>query len=153
MVKRINQVLELIRQINDREVRHKKLAKIGYPQVGIFYVIEGKFLSDTTPTKEAEDYGDFKTHVNGHYKVWALLKRFVFPKYKDLDYDYFPRGRVVYNKVQDKYSIYVDKCVMKDKKMVPKIKKEFNLPHNKREVIVQFDYHYQCKNCNPKYVE
>ena len=153
MVKRINQVSEIIREINEREICHKKFDKIGNPKVGIFYVIGGKLVSDTTPTKEAEDYGDFKSHPNSHFKFWVLLKRFAFPKYKHLDYDYFPRGRVVYNKVKDEYSIYLDKCVVKDKKMLGQVKNEFNLPYNKRKVIVGFDYHYQCKKCNPKYVE
>ena len=153
MAKRINHILDLIREINGGKVHHKKSNETGYPKVGIFYVIDGKLVPDTTPTKEADDYGDFKTHVTPHYKFWALLKRFVFPKYKDLDYDYFPRGRVVYKKVEDRYSIYLDKCVMKDKKMVAQIKKEFNLPYNKCKVLVGFDYHYQCKKCNPKYVE
>jgi hypothetical protein len=45
------------------------------PQVGIFWLVDGKPIIDSTPLSEAEDYDDFQTHPRSHLDVWgsALL--------------------------------------------------------------------------------
>ena len=140
----MNKAKELIREINEREVRIKELNESGYPQVGIFYVIKSDLYSDTTPTREAEDFGDFKTHPIDHYKYWNLLDRVIIKS--DEEYDFYPRGRVVYNKVEDHYFLYIDKCLIKNKKIVNRIVREFHLPTDKYSL--EDDYHYVCHTCS-----
>src|ERR1039458_5530306 len=45
------------------------------PHVGIFWLISGKPLIDSTPLGEAERYGDFLTHPRGHAEVWKQYQR------------------------------------------------------------------------------
>ena len=42
---------------------------------------------------EAEKYGDFLNYPKSHMEIWD---KYYYSKYH-VDFDYFPRGRVVYN--------------------------------------------------------
>jgi hypothetical protein len=142
---KMSKAKDLIREINERERRIQILDKAQYPQVGIFYVINSDLYSDTTPTKEAEDYGDFRTHPYAHCKFWNLLTRHVLKKDIDTSYDFYPRGRVVYNKVKDHYILYLDRCLIKNKQVINKIIREFHL--RTRKYSLEDDEHYVCSRC------
>ncbi|MFS8035962.1 hypothetical protein ACI7BZ_03180 [Xanthobacter sp. AM11] len=78
--------------------------------VGIFwFVMRGgrpELASCKTPWQEAEDYGDFKTESTAHYEFWPNLQRRlkVIGEYED-----WPRGRVVYNVRDDRFTVYIDR--------------------------------------------
>lgn len=61
-----------------------------------------------------------------------------------MDFDYFPRGRVVYNKKEKCYYIYHDKCI----EDLNEILKQYK---NENYKILE-DFHYQCHKCNKNYV-
>ncbi len=73
----------------------------------------------------------------------------IWDKYYEIkylvDFDYFPRGRVVYRKTDNTFLIYYDKC------MEPYIdfvtEKYFD-----KAVQLHYDEHYQCHLCNKNYV-
>ena len=46
----------------------------------------------------------------------------------DSEYDDYPRGRVAYNTKTGKYSLLLDRCILKNKSVVNKIMSELNLP-------------------------
>jgi hypothetical protein len=119
------------------------------PQVGIFYVIEGAVYLDCTPMLEAEDYGEFKTHPNGHVEFWpGLVRRLnIWPPWS---YDYYPRGRVNYAKMEGRYRLYLDACLLKDPTMVQSIIQRLHLADQAVEILT--DEHYQCAVCNRDYV-
>lgn len=78
--------------------------------VGIFwFVMRGgrpELASCKTPWQEAEDYGDFKTEPMAHYEFWPTLQR----KLKVIgEYEDWPRGRVVYNVKDDRFTVYIDR--------------------------------------------
>jgi len=148
---KMSKAKDLIREINERERRIQILSKAQYPQVGIFYVINSELYSDTTPTIEAEDLGDFKTHPIEHYKFWNLLTRYALKKDIDTSYDFYPRGRVVYNKVKDHYILYLDRCLIKNKQVINKIIREFHLPT--RKYSLEDDEHYVCSRCRRRQKE
>ncbi|NLO08605.1 MAG: hypothetical protein GX129_01890 [Clostridiales bacterium] len=110
-------------------------------QVGLFFVVHDEFLLHSCILDEAEPYGDFLNYPLSHDKVWS---KYYLKKYH-VDFDYFPRGRIVYNKVKDSYILYYDECIEDE---VNEIKRLFL----DKECIIAIDEHYQCHNCNTGYV-
>src|SRR2546427_1894379 len=119
------------------------------PQVGIFYVIEGALYLECTPMLEAEDYGDFATHPTGHVEWWpGLVGRLnIWPP---RSYDYYPRGRVTYAKLEGRYRLYLDRCLLKKSHMAQSVVQHMHLPDQAVEIVT--DEHYQCAVCNRAYV-
>lgn len=115
--------------------------------VGIFFFINGEIIIETTELKDAEEYGDFKIHKRSHYDMWIseLEKRTHKP------YDYFPRGRVVYNYKDNYFRIFIDRCINKSE-IIDRIKTAFCIQRQKID-FVDDDFHYTCHNCNKFYVE
>ena len=120
------------------------------PKVGPFYVIDGIVFADTDDVRDViATPAGFKDSNNSHDKYWRVIRKY-YPEYRDVDYDYYPRGRVVYNTKDDKYYLYADKCIINNPDWIDAVEDEFSLPHNK--VIVSDDDHYQCHECNEDYV-
>jgi hypothetical protein len=116
------------------------------PRVGISYVIGVDLYIESIPMSESEDWDDFKTYPNGHMEYWSVLtKRLNLSSC--LSYDFYPRGRVSYAKVQDKYMLYLDRCLVKNRQTIRLIKRELGLL--KQWVELSTDEHYQCSICNP----
>jgi hypothetical protein len=59
------------------------------------------------------------------------------------------RGRVSYAKAHDKYMLYLDRCLVKNRQTIRLIKRELCLL--KERVVLSTDEHYQCSICNPHY--
>ena len=108
--------------------------------VNIFFYVKEKFLISKCRDAEAEKYGDFLNYPESHMEVWN--KKY-YDKYH-VDFDFFPRGRVVYNVKEDCYYIYHDKCI----KDLSKILEEYK----DKKYKVCTDYHYQCHKCNKNYI-
>jgi hypothetical protein len=126
-----------------RMAKHKN-AEPARPSVGIFFVVDSKLLSDRTPVAEGEVYGDFRIHERGHDTYWEMLRhRGTVPQ--DSEYDDYPRGRVAYNTKTGKYSLFLDRCILKNKSVVNKIMSELNLPTG--GTAVDTGSHYRCPNC------
>lgn len=118
------------------------------PEVGPFYVIDNVVFVDTEEVRDLEvGPGGFKDSDNTHYDYWSVLRR-LYPELRNVDYDYYPRGRVVYSSKEDKYYVYLDKC-LKNMKNINSILSELKLPT--RKVEISDDEHYQCHNCNENY--
>ena len=117
--------------------------------VGPFYLINGKITAHAVSLEAAEDYGDFKTCPYSHNDFWHERLKGDMP----YDFDYFPRGRVVFNKKNGVFTVYTDVCfglpVSAD--LAERIRREFGLPP---DTCCEFrlDEHYQCHKCNEHYV-
>ena len=110
-------------------------------KVGLFFYVNGEFLFHSCKLADAEHYGDFLIYPESHFDIWEKY-------YEDdhkVDFDYHPRGRVVYNKIKDEYIVYYDRCL--DKKNI-----SIKLQYDDKNVILELDEHYQCHMCNPEYV-
>lgn len=127
----------------------KILKESRVPEVGPFYIIDGVVFADTESYKDVVEIGHNRDSNNTHYDYWKVLQS-VYQELRNVDYDYYPRGRVVYSSSEDKFYLYVDDCI-KDMKSVRAIIDELNLPH--RKVEIKSDEHYQCHNCNKDYVD
>ena len=109
--------------------------------VGIFFVVNNQVLIHNCELSEAEKYGDFLNYPESHMEIWD---KYYYKKYK-VDFDYFPRGRIIYNLKEKTYYIYYDKCLEND------IKNLNIIPENENVKLLK-DFHYQCHKCNKNYV-
>ena len=114
------------------------------PCVGIFWLVNGKLISDVTPISHAETYGDCLGHAKGHLDFWSELQRSGFIS-SDMEYEDAPRGRIVFNAGTGQYILYADMCIRKRSNVVRKILHDFALPEN--GTVLSGDEHYRCRVC------
>jgi len=76
------------------------------------------FVIDRTSLGEAEPYGDFLTHPRGHHEVWegwrrlgarGLARRGMPTLIAWHEYEYFPRGRVVFDTTVSRFTFYANR--------------------------------------------
>src|SRR5450755_3771004 len=81
------------RRLKSRVEKSARRTVTTSPKVGIFWLVKGKLIFDSTPLADAEPYGDCKGHSRGHLKHWTQLQRDgIVPR--DVEYEVNPRGRV-----------------------------------------------------------
>lgn len=114
------------------------------PMIGLFFYVEGKLLAHQVAPAQVEIYGDFLTSSISHDTVWHQGVGINLP----VDFDYFPRGRVVYNRKERKYIVYIDRCLNMPER-IAEILKAFGLTDCQHTIA--FDEHYQCHRCNKDY--
>jgi hypothetical protein len=113
------------------------------PQVGIFWLLDGTLLADSTPLNKAEPYGDYLTHPRSHIDVWEGWQK-LGKVPGDVPYEEPPRGRVVFNRKTSQSVLLADKCILERKSIVAEITKALVLPKN---VTLGSDSHYRCSKC------
>src|SRR5260370_32445781 len=80
------------------------------PEVGIFFVYKDRLHIEGTLVSEAQPYGDFMGHANGHPAFWGHLGRIgVVPR--DVQYDEVARGRIGYDIKERIFRAFMDKCI------------------------------------------
>lgn len=109
-------------------------------RVGLFFLAEGNLLLHTCALEEAAAYGDFLNYPLSHDAVW--LKH--YQKKYEVDFDCYPRGRIIYHAVKKEYLLYYDRC------MAEKANEMAECFGESTVLLVQ-DEHYQCHGCNPDY--
>ena len=114
------------------------------PRVGIFWLVNGKLLIDSTPLGRAQPYGDHLTHSRGHDRVWGKSQQKGIVS-TDIEYDEPPRGRVVYHTKTRRFALLADRCILKDSAMVKKIMSDLNL--RSENTYQGTDAHYRCYGC------
>ena len=107
----------------------------------LFFCVDGEFLFHGCSLEEAEHYGIFLNFPHSHYGVWNKN----YENKYGVEFDYYPRGRVVYRSSDDTYLIYYDKC------MEPYIDLLIDKYAGKK-IETDYDEHYQCHMCNKNYV-
>jgi len=113
------------------------------PHLGIFWLIDGKLIIDSSPLSEAERYGDCMTYPGGHVHVWAKFEcSGRVPQ--GSQYEEYPRGRVTFDTKNESFMILADQCILIRKDMIAQIKKALHLP---KKVQLDTDSHYRCPHC------
>ncbi|MEO5333939.1 MAG: hypothetical protein H7839_18145, partial [Magnetococcus sp. YQC-5] len=96
-------LLENVATRNKQAVENRKA---GLPMIGLFWFDEGRILFPVSePIKEVPTRGGFKDIDQTHERVWRQLRVHV-PKYKLLEYEEVPRGRVVYQEADKLFMVY-----------------------------------------------
>lgn len=107
----------------------------------LFFYVPGKILFHSCSVAEGEPYGDFIVYPQSHMAVWEKL----YEKKYHVDFDYFPRGRIAYRKTDNTYLLYYDKCM---ESIISTITQKYA----NEKIILGYDEHYQCHQCNRGYV-
>lgn len=108
--------------------------------VGIFFFVENEFLLHHCALGIAQPYGDFLNYPLSHDTVWEKFYRRKF----GVDFDYYPRGRILFNKAAQIYLIYFDGCIERE---IEKLSEGLG----SARFHIARDEHYQCHRCNPEY--
>ena len=111
------------------------------PRLGIFWLVDGKLLTDSLPLSECEDDRDFRNYPASHIDVWTEWQR-IGKAPSPSEYEEFPRGRVIHN--GDGFTIRADRCILKRKDLIARIKRELHLP---KQISLGKDPHYKCFHC------
>ncbi len=121
--------------------------------VGPFFFIQGSVYSGAAPIANAAQnlFGKYDVPTS-HLKLYASS---IQPTLSFLDalhpYDYWPRGRIVYNALSDVFEVYLDRCLIDEESARKKIIKAFRLEGE--TVLWEGDDHYLCHRCNPDFVD
>jgi len=110
--------------------------------VGIFFCVNGKTLLHTCSLDDASHYGDFLNYPLSHDAVWSKYYQGTY----GVDFDYWPRGRIIYNIAEEKFILYYDACAEKE---AVELKKQYGDAH----IDIEKDEHYQCHKCNSDYAD
>jgi len=113
------------------------------PRVGIFWLFKGRLILDSTPVSQGETYGGNVGHATAHIDYWSRLQeRGEVPP--EVEYEEFPRARVVYKSKTQRFLVMADKCILSRPAVVKEILRELHLPKNTE---LDEDYHYRCFKC------
>jgi hypothetical protein len=119
------------------------------PAVGIFWRVSDALVIDRSSLDEAETYGDCVTHAVGHYQRWqewqemgaARLAAKGYPiAIMSTEYDEWPRGRIVYQTLQDCFVLYADRRLQRPE-IIEAIKQAFGL--RDVQTVIRSDSHYR----------
>lgn len=118
-------------------------------RIGIFFVVDGVLISDSLLPEQGQRYGDHIEH-GAHYDYWVNLVPTTVAEsaFKSHAYDYYPRGRAVFDVKHNQVKLYVDRCI--DAATLAIISASFALPNNTR---ISYDEHYQCHHCNQMFID
>lgn len=133
----------MLAEIYERGQARKSRRDAGAPQVGIFWVVNGRPLTFGDPVTEAEPWGEFRNYREDHIHLWKSLQRTGIVPW-DSEYEDHPRGRVVYNTRTDSFMFFADRCILKNRPTVRHLLAELHLPATTK---TESDPHYKCKKC------
>ena len=89
--------LERLRSLADSFAKSKKK-----PMVGLFWYHRRRVVGDFYDLDKADLYGDVLGPHANHYRFWRKIQK-MFPDLMDVDYEYVPRGRVLFDLVAGKF--------------------------------------------------
>ena len=124
-----------------RRINSASMKRAATPEVGIFWIDNhGKMFAASVSLRDAEDYGEFRIFDGSHIEIWEKAIGTV-PKWRHLEYEQIPRGRVVYRR-DPKKPVFIVYMPMRIGKFKNKVASRFSLPSGH----VRFDFddeHYQ----------
>ena len=122
--------------------RKRHSSQVG--QVGIIFVLGDHVLIESSQLTDAELCAGFANHRNSHEQFWVRLQADGLAP-RDEEYIAAPRGRVIYSTQTEQYSLFLDRCILRNPKLVREIRERMNLPN--RRLVVLTDGHYRCAFC------
>jgi hypothetical protein len=139
---RLREYLNEVHRRNEQS-REQRERLAGTPEVGLFWIVDGRLIIAGAWIEEATTTGRFAHYPTTDEKEWSLCQRAKGVP-RDTKYDDPPRGRVDFDKIAQKFHLYADACILKDDPMIEKIRKDLNLPS---EILILPDNFYQCVKC------
>lgn len=108
-------------------------------RVGIFWFYRGTVIADSVPWPEGEEYGEFMNGLSDHCTCWSQVQR-QMPALRRYEYEQVQRGRVIYNKGTDIFTVLGNERLMKDERRRALVLEAFQLPRERTRFL--FDEHY-----------
>lgn len=107
-------------------------------KVGIFWVYDGLVLASSVGLENADQSGSFFDSPENHVDVWPRIQR-QRAELNGLEYFSVPRGRVVFNQDERRFTVYLDKVLM-----TPDIQEQIRVAFSLPEAETRFerDAHY-----------
>ncbi len=135
-------------------MKSKQESDADVPSVGIVWgVPDGTeqllLVTDCTSLTDAEAYGDFLTHPREHFEVWenwrrrgatGLSRRGLPTLIAWHEYEYFPRGRVVFDTLSSRFTLFADRRLQAPRTL-PRVLHVFGL--DLAHCAVRPDLHYR----------
>jgi len=121
----------------------KPLVETIEPRLGIFWLVRDSLLIDSLPLSACEQYSDHLTYPHSHIDVWEQWQR-IGKAPVESEYEECARGRVGYDTKTKTFSLLADRCVLKRKDLIAKIKGDLCLP---KRISQGTDPHYRCFTC------
>jgi len=112
--------------------------------IGIFYVINGRMVSETAPVATIKTSGGVRAYPRQHYELWSELQK-KDPDLYDLDSYALPRGRVLYNENTKKFEIIADRHILEKDRLRTLVIQDFHL--EKSDVQFNEDERYRSAVC------
>ena len=100
--------------------------------LGPFFYINNKLICNKCTFEQARIQGDKLDNSYGHDRLYDDY-------FAEGDYIFYPRGRVIGDKIEQRAIIYIDP-IINNQRVIEAVVSEFEL----EEYIVEFDEHYQC---------
>ena len=113
------------------------------PKLGIIFLVNRQLFIANCSLSKCEDGDEFKNYPGDHQHYWAELQNERHVSI-DCEYEKYPRGRVVLNRRTGKYSLYLDRCILRNRMLVSRILSQLCLPRN---TLLATDPHYRCFKC------
>jgi|SRR5208282_2662070 len=135
--------IQLIARPTEWSARMAMLKKAHISELGCFFLFKGKPFISSQPWTEVTSCAGFRTHPVDHPDYWKDLQR-IGAVPKDMPYEECPRGRVNYEDATGRFTLFADKCIIKNQRLVSKIMNKLSLPKDTRVVP---DNHYRCSKC------
>jgi hypothetical protein len=114
-----------------------------------------RLVTDRTPLAAAEAYGDCLTHPRGHHEVWegwrrlgpaGLARRGLPTLIAWHEYEFFPRGRVVFDTRTGRFTLYADRR-LQGAGVLRRVLRAFDL--DPARCAVRSDPHYRTRPLSP----
>lgn len=107
--------------------------------LSVFWYIDGEFIGidDTLNGNGVVTYGDNLQLDLDHFEIWDKISKEIG---SDKEYDYYPRGRILFNTKRHKFLVIGDKKITEDPEVKSKLLEHYGLPS-----FTEFesDEHYQ----------
>ena len=104
-------------------------------KTGPFFYIKSRLIFNACDLSEGRIQGDKIDNSYGHDTLWD-------DNFKTGEYIDHPRGRVIWDSVNNRAIIYIDRCINKPQ-VIQKIKTAFEF----NNFIIEYDDHYRCRRC------
>lgn len=126
-------------------VKRLRESRLDESKVGAFFMVNGDILSNDIDVRDGDEYGNF-VNYSSHWDLWRAAQKY-YPELRKIEYDTFPRGRVVFDKVNNKYIIYLDPK-LNNPIDIEIITIQYNLK-NGSYIVNDKDEHYQSSDNPP----
>ncbi|MGN0635412.1 MAG: hypothetical protein ACI4I5_04240 [Acutalibacteraceae bacterium] len=107
----------------------------------VFFFVGDTILFHGCRLENGEDNGLFINHPQSHLEIWDRF----YAKTYGVDFDYYPRGRILYRKKDETFLLYCDRCI--DSRISALLRIDSHA-----QFILAHDEHYRCHQCHPLYI-